>query len=156
MKMFFSLYMLFGLLIAGVVPADAAPASASAKDPVRQETQKATPKKISKTAATKKSVKKATPIKKIAAPKKAPVEAPGKENPQDDTKKKAADLLEKLNKLKNIEPATPKKIDTSLTEPFKAPAVSNPLTDSYPGEDATMREYYRQHPGTYSPPLLNY
>lgn len=71
------------------------------------------------------------------------------EPPPSDTKSKAKELLKKLEAIKQIEPIK--------VTPIQKPALpEQKYWLDQPTQDAPVRDYYKEHPGSYSPPLLKY
>ena len=76
------------------------------------------------------------------------------EPPADDTKSKAKELLKKLEEIKRTVPAKPESVKLNPIE--KQPLPEQKYWLDQPTQDAPVRDYYKEHPGSYSPPLLKY
>lgn len=105
------------------------------KKQVKQPAPKKSPPKISQ------------PPPVIQKPTAIPKDPPEQESSPRD---KAKALLEKIEAIKKIEP--PKLIPL---KPIEKPATEKLLLDQ-PTQDEPVRDYYREHPGSYGPPLLKY
>lgn len=76
------------------------------------------------------------------------------EPPPTDTKSKVKELLEKLEEAKKTVPTKPESVKLRPIE--KQPVPEQKYWLDQPTQDAPVRDYYKEHPGSYSPPLLKY
>lgn len=75
-------------------------------------------------------------------------------------KDEGADMEKKTPKIKELIKIRPlikaEKVTPLQADPQPSGNTGNAWTDTYQDQDQTMRDYYRDHPGSYSPPLLKY
>lgn len=166
MKLCISFVLAASLLLPAPLFAKEAPKAPVKKAAAAKPAKKAAPKKT--IAPVKKSIPKTALKKPAALPlKKQPAQKPASskqikttevqsqtpeksaEPPLVDTKSKAKELLKKLEEIKNIEPVKLKPIE-------KPSLPEQKYWLDQPTKDAPVRDYYKDHPGSYSPPLLKY